>query len=65
MRKDEISIAIVYLLEYFLFYQKNVYEKNRTSFLVLSIALFMANCGNNQSAENTSSAPKADSTSLI
>jgi ketosteroid isomerase-like protein len=40
-------------------------KKFSTSLLVVSITLFMANCNsNNQSAENTNSAPKADSTSF-
>jgi len=39
-------------------------KKSPTSLLIVSIALFMANCNNNQSAENTSSAPKADSASF-
>jgi len=39
-------------------------KKIHASLLVTSITLFMTGCNSNQSAENTSSAPKADSTSF-
>src|SRR3954451_744705 len=49
----------------FYFIKKLFMKKFSTSFLVLSITLFISSCSsNNQSAENTNSAPKTDSTSF-